>query len=59
MSTSKRLWILFGIIVLSAVYAVLIKKNSSIAGTLAIVYVVLLFILLAIAHLYRKRDHHG
>lgn len=54
MSPKTRLWVLFVLIVLSAGYAVLIKKDPSTASALALIYVAFLLTVIVINHTWRR-----
>jgi hypothetical protein len=50
-SANKRLWLLFFLVVVSAGYAVLIKKDPNLANSIASLYVAFLLTLLTINYI--------
>jgi hypothetical protein len=55
MSARTRLWLLFFLVVISAGYAVLIKKDPNLANSIASLYVAFLLTLLTVNHVWRHR----
>jgi uncharacterized membrane protein len=58
MTPVKRLWLIAGLIVLSASYAVIVKKDHDLAQLLALGYIAIMLTVLVYIHIC-GRDKHG
>jgi hypothetical protein len=59
MAPSKRLWLIAGLIVLSAAYAVIVKRDPGLAYGLALGYIAIMLTILVYLHICgRNHDEH-
>lgn len=54
MTATNRLWVVAGLIILSAAYAVLVKKDPNLAAAVASGYVALLLTVIAVINVWKK-----
>jgi hypothetical protein len=54
MSANTRLWLVAAVIVISAGYAVLVKRDPGVAAAVAIVYIALLLTVFVLLNVWKK-----
>jgi hypothetical protein len=58
MTPNKRLWLIGGLLILSAAYAVIVKRDASLGAALALGYIAIMLTVLVYLHIIggRNRD---